>query len=79
MKRAQSIGRPQPRALLSGARSKHFSGSCSRLAAALLLGACILPAHADGDDADWQQLFRFTTFRSVAPGDVLIRQGEPER
>jgi CRP-like cAMP-binding protein len=30
-------------------------------------------------DADWQQLFRFTTFRSVAPGDVLIRQGEPER
>ncbi len=53
MKRAQSIGRPQPRALLPGT----FSGPCSRLAAALLVGACVLPAHAaDGDDADWQQL-----------------------
>jgi CRP/FNR family cyclic AMP-dependent transcriptional regulator len=30
-------------------------------------------------DADWQQLFRFTTFRSVAPGDALIRHGEPDR
>jgi CRP-like cAMP-binding protein len=30
-------------------------------------------------DADWQQLFRFTTFRSVAPGDALIRQGDPDR
>jgi CRP-like cAMP-binding protein len=30
-------------------------------------------------DADWQQLFRFTTFRSAAPGEALIRHGEPER
>jgi CRP-like cAMP-binding protein len=30
-------------------------------------------------DADWQQLFRFATFRSVAPGDALIRHGEPDR
>lgn len=33
----------------------------------------------DWSDTDWQQLFRFTTFRSVAPGDALIRQGEPDR
>jgi len=57
MKRAQSIGRPQAHTLLPGARSKPYSGPCFRLAAALLLGVCILPAHAaDGDDADWQQL-----------------------
>ena len=31
------------------------------------------------NDADWQQLFRFTTLRSVAPGDALIRHGEPDR
>jgi CRP/FNR family cyclic AMP-dependent transcriptional regulator len=30
-------------------------------------------------DADWQQLFRFTTFRSVAPGNTLIRHGEPDQ
>src|SRR6516162_2375971 len=30
-------------------------------------------------DADWQQLFRFTTFRNVVPGDALIRHGEPDR
>jgi CRP-like cAMP-binding protein len=30
-------------------------------------------------DADWQQLFRFTTFRSVPPGDALISHAEPDR
>ena len=30
-------------------------------------------------DADWQQLFRFTTFRSVAPGNTLIHHGEPDQ
>jgi CRP/FNR family transcriptional regulator, cyclic AMP receptor protein len=30
-------------------------------------------------DADWQQLFRFTTFRSVTPGDPLIHHTEPDR
>ena len=30
-------------------------------------------------DAEWQQLFRFTSFRSVAPGDALLRQGDPDR
>src|SRR5205814_5025770 len=30
-------------------------------------------------DADWRELFRFTTFRSVAPGDALIRHGEGDQ
>ena len=30
-------------------------------------------------DQDWQELFRFTSIRSVRPGDALIRHGEPDR
>src|SRR5262245_24090894 len=38
--------------------------------------ALLLP---DWADQDWQQLFRFTSIRSVLPGDALIRHGEPDR
>jgi CRP/FNR family transcriptional regulator, cyclic AMP receptor protein len=30
-------------------------------------------------DQDWKQLFRFSSFRSLTPGDALIRHGEPDR
>jgi CRP-like cAMP-binding protein len=30
-------------------------------------------------DEDWKQLFRFTSIRSVIPGDALIRGGEPDQ
>jgi len=39
-------------------------------------GALLLPKWRDWD---WQQLFRFTSIRSVIPGDALIRHGEPDR
>ena len=33
----------------------------------------------DWNNADWQQLFQFTSFRSIAAGEALIRHGEPDR
>ena len=30
-------------------------------------------------DQDWKHLFRFTSIRSVMPGDALIRHGEPDQ
>lgn len=30
-------------------------------------------------DADWRELFRFTSIRSVLAGEALIRRGEPDR
>jgi CRP/FNR family cyclic AMP-dependent transcriptional regulator len=38
--------------------------------------ALLLPGWSD---QDWNQLFRFTSIRSVMPGDALIRHGEPDR
>ena len=30
-------------------------------------------------DQDWRQLFRYISFRTVVPGNALIRHGEPDR
>ena len=37
--------------------------------------ALLLP---NWQDQDWKQLFRFVSVRSLAPGDALIRHGEPD-
>jgi CRP/FNR family cyclic AMP-dependent transcriptional regulator len=34
---------------------------------------------SDWRDQDWRQLFKFTSIRSVMPGDALIRSGEPDQ
>jgi CRP/FNR family transcriptional regulator, cyclic AMP receptor protein len=46
-------------------------------AAAATAGEALLLPH--WGDQDWKQLFRFTSIRSVTPGDALIRHGEPDR
>src|SRR4051812_46342062 len=45
-------------------------------AAAIAEEGLLLPSWSE---QDWKQLFRFTSVRSVRPGDALIRHGEPDQ
>lgn len=40
-------------------------------------GEELLPA--GWSDADWKELFRFTSTRRIKAGDMLIRRGDPDR